>query len=92
LHPFVGGKNDLLCLCIALSFHAHMASMIYEDIEIARIYRIHDIEEELSFGNFLCEEFVREEWLYLLIILNQVKNPLDAELLVYGDLDKVDPR
>jgi hypothetical protein len=66
--------------------------MIYEDREIARIYRIHDIEEELSFGNLLCEEFVWEEWLYLLLRLDQVKNPLDAELLVYRHLDKVDRR
>jgi hypothetical protein len=67
-----------------------MASMIYEDREIAWIYRIHDIEEELSFRSLLCEEFVWEEWLYLLLRLDQVKNLLDAELLIYRDFNIVD--
>jgi hypothetical protein len=47
-----------------------MAGVIYEVREIARIYRIHDIEEELSFGSLLCEEFVWEECLYLLLRLD----------------------
>jgi hypothetical protein len=92
LHPFVSRKNDLLCLRIALSLHAHMTSMIYEGRQVARIYRIYDIKEELSFRSFLCEEFVWEESLYLFLLLDHFNDLLDAELLVYRDLDKVDRR
>jgi hypothetical protein len=91
-HPLVSGKDDLLCLCITFSFHAHMASMIYEGRQIAGIYRINDIEKELSFGSFLRKEFIWEKRLYFFLCLDHVKDSLDAELFIYGDLDKIDRR
>jgi hypothetical protein len=69
-----------------------MASMIYKGRQVARIYRIYDIKEVLSFRSFLREEFIWEESLYLFLFLDQVNDPLDAELLVYRDLNKVDRR
>jgi hypothetical protein len=52
--------------------------MIYEVGQVPRIYRINDIEEELSFWSFLREELVWEECLYLFFRLDQVKDTLDA--------------
>jgi hypothetical protein len=92
LHPLISGKDDLLCLCITFSFHSNMASMIYKVNQVAGVYRINDIEKELSFWGLLREELVWEECLYLLLRLYQVKDLLDAELLVYGDFDKVNRR
>jgi hypothetical protein len=69
-----------------------MTSMIYKGRQVARIYRINDIEKELSFGSFLREEFVWEESLYLFLLLDQANDLFDTELFVYGDLDKTDRR